>query len=153
MLRDGGTFVAKIFRGRDVSLLLAQLRLFFARVTIAKPKSSRNSSIESFVVCQDFRPPAGGYLPRELPFLVDGSYGLENEFIGPCGLVVPFVACGDLSGFDFDADQSYPLDLGVSSTPYVYREPCQLPIRPQYFTALANKKEQDRVPDDSSSAM
>ena len=52
VLRDGGSFVAKIFRGKDVTLLYAQLRIFFRRVTIAKPKSSRNSSIESFVVCQ-----------------------------------------------------------------------------------------------------
>lgn len=62
MLRLGGTFVAKIFRGRDVSLLYSQLRLFFAIVTVAKPKSSRNSSIEAFVVCQDFAPPEG-YTP------------------------------------------------------------------------------------------
>jgi tRNA (cytidine32/guanosine34-2'-O)-methyltransferase len=52
VLRQGGTFVAKIFRGRDVTLLYAQMRVFFRRVTIAKPKSSRNSSIEAFVVCQ-----------------------------------------------------------------------------------------------------
>ena len=58
-LREGGTFVAKIFRGRDMSLLYTQLRVFFRRVSVAKPKSSRNSSIESFVVCEDFAPPAG----------------------------------------------------------------------------------------------
>jgi hypothetical protein len=49
----GGTFVAKIFRGRDVSLLYSQLRVFFrGGVSVAKPKSSRNSSIEAFVVAQ-----------------------------------------------------------------------------------------------------
>merc|ERR1712130_378437 len=52
VLRSGGTFVAKIFRGKDVSLLYSQLRLFFPSVTVAKPRSSRNSSIEAFVVCQ-----------------------------------------------------------------------------------------------------
>jgi tRNA (cytidine32/guanosine34-2'-O)-methyltransferase len=45
VLRKGGKFVAKIFRGRDVSLLYAQLRLFFKHVIVAKPRSSRNSSI------------------------------------------------------------------------------------------------------------
>lgn len=45
ILKPNGTFVAKIFRGRDVSLLYSQLRIFFPRVTIAKPRSSRNSSI------------------------------------------------------------------------------------------------------------
>jgi tRNA (cytidine32/guanosine34-2'-O)-methyltransferase len=45
VLRPGGTFVAKIFRGRDINLLYAQLRLFFPVVTCSKPRSSRNSSI------------------------------------------------------------------------------------------------------------
>jgi tRNA (cytidine32/guanosine34-2'-O)-methyltransferase len=44
-LRLGGTFVAKIFRGRDISLLYSQLRCFFPDVMVAKPRSSRNSSI------------------------------------------------------------------------------------------------------------
>jgi tRNA (cytidine32/guanosine34-2'-O)-methyltransferase len=55
VLKTGGTFVAKIFRGKDVTLLFAQLRLFFDDVTVAKPRSSRNSSIEAFVVCQKYR--------------------------------------------------------------------------------------------------
>ena len=52
VLKIGGNFVAKIFRGKDVTLLFAQLKLFFDDVTVAKPRSSRNSSIEAFVVCQ-----------------------------------------------------------------------------------------------------
>ena len=44
-LKPGGTFIAKIFRGKDVSLLYSQLKIFFPEVTCAKPKSSRNSSI------------------------------------------------------------------------------------------------------------
>ncbi|XP_035215380.1 putative tRNA (cytidine(32)/guanosine(34)-2'-O)-methyltransferase, partial [Stegodyphus dumicola] len=44
-LKKGGTFVAKIFRGKDVTLLFSQLKIFFETVTIAKPRSSRNSSI------------------------------------------------------------------------------------------------------------
>lgn len=45
VLRPGGVFVAKIFRGRDVTLLYDQLRCYFERVTCAKPRSSRNSSL------------------------------------------------------------------------------------------------------------
>jgi len=45
VLRPGGSLVAKIFRGRDVTLLYSQLRLFFPSVHVAKPTSSRNSSI------------------------------------------------------------------------------------------------------------
>lgn len=45
VLRKGGIFVAKIFRGKDVQLLYSQLGLFFEKVTCCKPRSSRNSSI------------------------------------------------------------------------------------------------------------
>lgn len=45
--------------GKDISLLYSQLRMFFPEVFCAKPRSSRNSSIEAFVVCRGFRPPPG----------------------------------------------------------------------------------------------
>lgn len=69
-LRKGGTFVAKIFRGKNVSLLYSQLRCFFEEVTVAKPKSSRNSSIESFVVCLRFNPPED-FVPSMDKLLLD----------------------------------------------------------------------------------
>ncbi|OJJ45338.1 hypothetical protein ASPZODRAFT_133985 [Penicilliopsis zonata CBS 506.65] len=58
VLRPGGKFVAKIFRGRDVDLLYAQLRTVFEKVSVAKPRSSRASSLEAFIVCEGFIPPA-----------------------------------------------------------------------------------------------
>lgn len=54
ILKPGGKFVAKIFRGKDCDLLYAQLRIFFEKVTVAKPRSSRASSLEAFVVCEGF---------------------------------------------------------------------------------------------------
>ena len=59
VLKPGGKFVAKIFRGKDVDLLFAQLKIVFERVRVAKPRSSRASSIEAFVVCEGFCPPEG----------------------------------------------------------------------------------------------
>ena len=59
LLRPGGTFVAKIFRGKDVTLLYDQLKAFFPEVYVAKPKSSRTSSVEAFVVGRGFAPPPG----------------------------------------------------------------------------------------------
>ncbi|KAL2827826.1 FtsJ-like methyltransferase-domain-containing protein [Aspergillus cavernicola] len=58
VLRPGGKFVAKIFRDRDVDLLYSQLRTVFERVSVAKPRSSRASSLEAFIVCEGFIPPA-----------------------------------------------------------------------------------------------
>lgn len=45
-----------------MNLLFHQLSLFFSSVYCAKPRSSRNSSIESFVVCVGYSPPTG-YIP------------------------------------------------------------------------------------------
>ena len=81
VLRIGGNFVAKIFRGRDVSLLYSQMRCFFEEVTVAKPKSSRNSSIESFIVCRRFLPPNGFVISMDA-LLLDHTYGPKNELVG-----------------------------------------------------------------------
>lgn len=59
VLKPGGKFVAKIFRGKDVDLIYAQLRCFFTTVNCAKPRSSRASSLEAFVVCEGFAIPPG----------------------------------------------------------------------------------------------
>jgi tRNA (cytidine32/guanosine34-2'-O)-methyltransferase len=67
VLKPGGKFVAKIFRAKDCDLLYWQLRIMFERVTVAKPRSSRASSIEAFVVCENFQPPAGFKASLENP--------------------------------------------------------------------------------------
>jgi tRNA (cytidine32/guanosine34-2'-O)-methyltransferase len=67
VLRPGGKFVAKIFRGRNVDLLYAQLKIFFERVVVAKPRSSRASSVEAFIVCLNFQPPEGFQATLEEP--------------------------------------------------------------------------------------
>jgi tRNA (cytidine32/guanosine34-2'-O)-methyltransferase len=67
VLKPGGKFVAKIFRGRNVDLLYAQLKIFFERVVVAKPRSSRASSVEAFIVCLNFRPPEGFKATLEEP--------------------------------------------------------------------------------------
>lgn len=155
VLKKGGNFVAKIFRGKDVSLLYSQLRCFFEEVTVAKPKSSRNSSIESFVVCRGYAPPRD-FTPTMDSLLLSHVYGQNgNDLIGMNNVVVPFVACGDLSGFD--ADKSYPLQLtpiassNVSaatsgattddkSYKYVYREPICPPINPNHANSERQQK-------------
>lgn len=72
VLKPGGKFVAKIFRGRNVDLLFAQLKIFFERVVVAKPRSSRASSVEAFIVCLNFQPPLGFKASLEEPLGVGG---------------------------------------------------------------------------------
>ncbi|MCJ1463889.1 hypothetical protein MMC07_002498 [Pseudocyphellaria aurata] len=67
VLKPGGKFVAKIFRGKDVDLIYAQLRCFFTTVHCAKPRSSRASSLEAFVVCEGFTMPKGYVIDANHP--------------------------------------------------------------------------------------
>ncbi|XP_044050036.1 putative tRNA (cytidine(32)/guanosine(34)-2'-O)-methyltransferase isoform X4 [Siniperca chuatsi] len=126
-----------IFRGKDVTLLYSQLKIFFSGVTCAKPRSSRNSSIEAFVVCQNYSPPEG-YVPNMSNPLLDHSYDVDfNQLEGPNRVIVPFLACGDLSAFD--SDRTYPLQLDAGK-PYQYTPPTQPPIRPPYQQACHLRK-------------
>lgn len=97
VLEEGGAFVAKIFRCQQYDLLATQLKVFFASVSCAKPKSSRAQSNEAFVVCQGFQLPPG-YAPVMTSYLLP-RYGLRtDEAHDP--VLVPFLTCGDLSGYD-----------------------------------------------------
>ncbi|KAI9807592.1 MAG: hypothetical protein M1825_005532 [Sarcosagium campestre] len=77
VLKPGGKFVAKIFRGKDVDQLYAQLKLLFATVRVAKPRSSRASSVEAFVVCEGFSLPAG------LTPSLEDPMGMSQEAAAP----------------------------------------------------------------------
>ncbi|GBF88059.1 tRNA (cytidine(32) guanosine(34)-2 -O)-methyltransferase-like protein [Raphidocelis subcapitata] len=123
VLRPGGSFVAKIFRGKDGGLLYSQLRLLFSEVHFFKPRSSRAASIEQFAVCRGFAPPPG-LRPESLRQLLGGAGGVRAALRasraeeGDCGggdererrrrreeaervaAMLPFLACGDLTGFD-----------------------------------------------------
>eukprot|EP00096_Caligus_rogercresseyi_P015274 TRINITY_DN7726_c0_g1_i1.p1 TRINITY_DN7726_c0_g1~~TRINITY_DN7726_c0_g1_i1.p1 ORF type:complete len:280 (+),score=37.11 TRINITY_DN7726_c0_g1_i1:73-912(+) len=133
VLKSGGSFVAKIFRGKDVSTIYSQLRIFFDSVHIAKPPSSRNSSKESFVVCQGYNPP-DGYRPVMIdPFSIDLKLDFNEDVNDVNRVIVPFVACGNLNGYD--ADKSYSLENS-----YTYKEPVQPPIDPPYKTSIVKNK-------------
>ena len=163
ILKPGGRFVAKIFRGKDVDLLYAQLRVVFESVIVAKPRSSRASSVEAFIVCTKFCPPEGLrpdlFDPHGLELqkhmsanihnsrtepsrtvredgIVELELGSEDESqVGPSGTrwIAPFLACGDLSAFD--ADASHKLPEG-----HVSLEPIQPPTAPPYRKALEERK-------------
>lgn len=131
VLKRHGNFVAKIFRGKDNRLLTTQLSLIFTGVAIVKPTSSRNSSIESFVVCSDYEPPVL-FDPRDItPFLNVQNRNFEL-LTGNNRRIIPFLVCGDLSGWD--SDTTYPLQM-PGEEKYQYREPVQPPIDPPYYTA------------------
>jgi tRNA (cytidine32/guanosine34-2'-O)-methyltransferase len=153
VLKPGGKFVAKIFRGKDVDVLFAQLRLCFERVRVAKPRSSRASSIEAFVVCEGFR--GGMSIGAQVSKAVEAKsaptrtvraddcvevdLGDETESEeddveeGGKRWIAPFLACGDLSAYDSDATYNLPKDR-------VSLDPVQPPTAPPYRRALEMRK-------------
>lgn len=79
VLKPGGKFVAKIFRGKNVDILYAQLKIFFERVVVSKPRSSRASSVEAFIVCINFQPPEGFQASLEKPLVVEHQMTSTTE--------------------------------------------------------------------------
>jgi tRNA (cytidine32/guanosine34-2'-O)-methyltransferase len=141
---------------RDVSLLYSQLRVFFSDVCVAKPKSSRNSSLESFVVCRQFFLPKGYICTLRNP-LLDHQYYAEGELHGVNRAIVPFVACGDIDGLDADTVYSLEEPLGctfpaadeehepgAASVGYVCLPPVQPPIHAPYEAAIAARRQQTK---------
>lgn len=151
MLRKGGSFVAKVFRQKDSDLLYAQLKLYFSDITVVKPRSSRNSSIEAFVVCRNYSP-IDGFIPAVISY--DPSKNKEAEDLSKMNrIAVPFISAGDLSGFD--SDMSYALDKGLEGLDlsdkvasqedengkYVSLPPVVPPIQPPYAEAIRRHKQ------------
>ncbi len=162
ILKPGGSFVAKVFRGKDIDLIYAQLRCFFTSVHCAKPRSSRASSLEAFVVCQGFEMPKGykldperpvglgaqipipprkdnkdGFVPGQRKTVIeDGITVLEvgSESEDSNRWIAPFVACGDLSAWDADATYHLPKDR-------VSLDPVQPPTAPPYKRALELRRQ------------
>ncbi|KAG0144961.1 hypothetical protein CROQUDRAFT_64409 [Cronartium quercuum f. sp. fusiforme G11] len=99
LLRKGGTFIAKIFRGRDADLLYDQLQCFFEEVTCSKPRSSRDSSIEAFVICRNYQPPTGFIPDMSVSLMENPSLRALEKTGGTSNLrqIFQFVVCGDLS--------------------------------------------------------
>ena len=153
VLRPGGTFVCKVFRGEQAALMYMQLMSLFADVRCCKPAASRSSSVEAFVVCRGFSPALelpphirshhkkaeegqndNAHLPKTLA--VSGSAEGLNALWGEevVGQLVPFLSCGDIRGMD--ADRNYSL---CRST-YTPMPPTQPPTHPAYELAVLRKK-------------
>lgn len=137
ILNSNGTFITKVFRGKHLALLYSQLKMFFNQVTIAKPRTCRNSSIEAFAVCQNYSPPKhyDGTIFKDLIDEKSQEYFKNMNYFHK-ETEIPFLACGN----GFDADCCYPLNSSLEETTYKYHEPTQSPIDPPYKKAIQLKK-------------
>lgn len=145
LLRKGGNFVAKIFRGRDIDMLYSQLGYLFEKVVCAKPRSSRGTSLEAFIVCLGYNPPANWEPKLDINASVEQFF--ENCDIGRLKIddelpayteqprsIAKFISCGGLSSFDSDATY-HDVDTSMPAL-----DPVQFPTNPPYKKALELKR-------------
>jgi tRNA (cytidine32/guanosine34-2'-O)-methyltransferase len=115
----------------------------FDRVSIAKPTSSRNSSLESFVVCQQFNTSNSADV-RNLSLDRDTILDVPEGSPSLPKCIPPFLACGDLSGWGeaagtiMDADKSYPMEEED------YVAPIHPPMAPPHTTSENVRKEKQQ---------
>lgn len=110
IMKNGGTFIAKVFRGKDTYLLYKQLSCFFENVFITKPRCSRNSSIESFIYCEKLTVRPDQNIDNILKEQVDLYY--KHMFDEDEHANIPFrTAIGDYK--DLDPDMNYPLQVCI----------------------------------------
>lgn len=140
MLKEGGTFISKLFKGKHTDKVIQILLKFFRTVTIAKPRSCRNATFESFIVCQDFYIGDDERLRlREsaldqkdiitLNNIYDNRLQFDYEKFG-----VKLIQVGK---DEYDSDKTYTLE----STNYTsILQPVQCPINPPYKFYLDNQK-------------
>lgn len=149
ILKPGGTFVAKIFRGRDIDMLYSQVGYLFDTIVCAKPRSSRGTSLEAFIVCQGYNPPENWKRKLDLNTSVTEFFSdcfanklklTDDEYLPQWRDqprdIAEFMACGSLSSFDSDA--TYDIDNTNSSSSSL--DPVQSPTNPPYKRALELKR-------------
>lgn len=166
ILKPGGKFVAKVFRGKDVDLIYAQLKCFFTSVHCAKPRSSRASSLEAFVVCEGFNIPKGYKVDPKRPVGLGAQVPVpekkekDKERFDSGGQRRTFRADG-VSELEFESDEEEnrnrwiaPFvacgDLSAWDADATYHlpkdrvslEPVQPPTAPPYKRALELRRQQ-----------
>lgn len=78
--KEGSTFVGKCFRGEYSGFIFRHFLKFFETVEIVKPRSSRNASVECFLVCKKMKN------TNEDPLTLDISGEPINFEVKNCGI-------------------------------------------------------------------
>jgi len=141
MLKEGGTFISKLFKGKHTNKTLQILKKFFKTITIAKPRACRNASFESFVVCQGF------YINSEFEIIKGLRKGElnENDILTlnslweekEIDLELLEINLIQVGNDEYDSDKTYDLECTDYKT---VMKPVQEPINPPYKFYIENYK-------------
>lgn len=144
ILKKEGSFVAKVFRGKDFVYLFLLMQWLFKEVFISKPRCCWNSSVEGFIVCWGFDPKIqisetlnSDDCINELN-AIWGQEELEETYFDE--FKVPEI---EFESFyvgeeeSLDPDMNYPLSFEViKGKKYEFWSPIQMPIDPPYMEFL-----------------
>ncbi|KAF9762709.1 putative tRNA (cytidine(32)/guanosine(34)-2'-O)-methyltransferase [Nosema granulosis] len=109
----GGKFTGKIFRGKYTKYLVNHFKKFYREVSVVKPRASRSSSIECFILAQDL------YNKKDEIFQCDGL--IEDVGVTVCG-----------NGPDPDLTQKTNKEEAL--------KPKAKPIKPAYSKAINTRR-------------
>eukprot|EP00397_Hematodinium_sp_SG-2012_P053623 GEMP01064154.1.p1 GENE.GEMP01064154.1~~GEMP01064154.1.p1 ORF type:complete len:278 (+),score=58.70 GEMP01064154.1:141-974(+) len=128
VLETGGAFVAKLFRGPKVEEVYSALFAFFSTVSCCKPRASRVSSPEVFVVAQGFRRHPTMPNPVLEPLWRNKLRALSRQEYP----AVPYYVCGTNA---LDSDRNYHVEEN-----HEVLSPIQPPIKAAYEDAVRRKR-------------
>ena len=135
VIADGGAFVFKCFRGANAHRIIRKSRTLFHDVILCKPKASRISSFEVFVVARGYR--AHRHIDWTRPLSIEA----DDDDGG--GGAVSYLLCADDSHLDSDA--TYPLSFvpnadARNGDSYRRLNAVAAPIAPPYSAAALRSK-------------
>ncbi|KAF5274522.1 hypothetical protein FQA39_LY07134 [Lamprigera yunnana] len=104
ILKKGGNFVAKVFYGEDNALLKNQLLILYKDVVIVKPSSSRNASLEAFIVCLNYSPP-DEFDPTQITPFLDARNQNFDSLSGINRTIIPFLVFGYITFSDVQSNE------------------------------------------------
>jgi tRNA (cytidine32/guanosine34-2'-O)-methyltransferase len=142
MLKEGGNFLTKLFKGKYTQRIVRIFLQCFDKVTITKPKACRNASFESFVMCEGFK------LSNDVIKALRYNELNESDIIKLNSICLSDndsefnyedsnVKCVQVGDDEYDSDRTYDLDC----TGYdKILNPVQMPIDPPYKYYIDNLK-------------
>ena len=151
MLKEGGNFVTKFYKGKYTNKIMKIFLACFNKVTISKPKSCRNASFESFIVCEGFKlnhpvikklnqsklGQEDMIILNNIKLLDENKDEEKNNLLGEFNYEKYGIKTIQVGLEEFDSDKSYDL----KSTNYNHiLNPIQMPINPPYKSYIKTFK-------------
>ena len=111
VLKEEGKFVAKVFRDKNISdYYYEKLKLVFSNVHYFKPASSRNTSHETFVICEDFNI---DNIENDLPYIIEAKLNVKQS--------EDILTASIQSKFEFEANNKLLIDA-IKSKMKLYKK-------------------------------